>query len=919
MVLHTALHGVETNDNPLNISVGYISAESSGFSRTVSDWSESEGNDSALVVSTMQLPVESVSAQGWVRPISLDDQSAFQDDPNDKMTASWWHNFSIEEATELSISMDSYDSSDLDLFLFRDDDGDGVFSSGEEVTRSWSGTSSESISQTNPQDGLYGVAVHGWSVDGESSRFWIDIEVVAGSSLEVPSFHNLNESSIASTWPSGSESLGGMVPEGALELNLSFLRPPDEGNWTGFIDIVLEGGAMIRLPYEYELIELDPEISFTTPEDQTEANSQVPINLHAMDIGVGFNISALSWTWPGNNTTFPANSAWGLATNGSLHDLTHVWNGIVNETAPPLLREAWVNATLPATEQWFQFQASVSDASGRHAESHLAVSYDATSPMLAVHGVPWISVSSTLEFQIQTEPGALLVLDGEVIPTNSTGFANITTELEVSSLGIHEDSDDDYFFYHNAGQNDFSITSTDNAGNSANTSFQVVHDPNPPSDVSLISIKDQASYSYGQDDLQFPINITSGELILEIPADAMEWCVFILYFSWVQTSDCTLEEELPPVLNESTGFPMPGNSQYPSTRVVSVPLELDGLGEGEIGITITLEDWAGNSYQHNWSLVMDSTPPDVSWALSPSNGDALEDHFQNLSWWSSEDVSLWVSVNGEALTEQFGSEGVQSIILNTTGTQAFCIHATDRTIEQENRNSFHECRIFELPESSYDTAISGDNQPLVSLDSVEILLDRHHSQEVRWTSLTTGETGVIGPGEGTSFLSLDLVEGTNDFVIEIDSLDSTDSYSVSIDRDSTPPDLEFNEEPYQGSTLTTLREVSGHCEEGLLVRISSQVQSRDIICPEGGQFSINITVPGDAGQHVIEGFSMDHAKNTQYYQIEVLKQDWIDWAIDDAQSSGAMLWVFSAGAVSVFSAIVVFTLRISGRRARGTE
>ena len=919
MVLHTALHGVETNDNPLNISVGYISAESSGFSRTVSDWSESEGNDSALVVSTMPLPAESVSAQGWVRPISLDNQSAFQDEPNDKMTASWWHNFSIEEATELSITMDSYDSSDLDLFLFRDDDGDGVFSSGEEVTRSWGGTSSESISQANPQDGRYGVAVHGWSVDGESSRFWIDIEVVAGSSLDVTSFHNLNESSIASIWPTGSESLGGMAPEGALELNLSFQRPPEEGNWTGFIDIVLEGGAMIRLPYEYELIELDPEISFTTPVNQTEANTQIPINLHAIDIGGGFNVSELSWTWPENNTTFPADSVWGLSTNGTLLELTHVWNGIGNETATPQLREAWVNATLPATEQWFHFQASVSDASGRHAESHIAVSYDATSPILAVHGVPWISQSPTLEFQIQTEPGALLVMDGEAIPTNSTGFANINTVLEVSSSGLHEDSGHQYFFYHNSGQNEFSITSTDSAGNSANTSFQVVHDPDPPSDVSLISLIDQASYSYDSDDLQHPINITSGELILEIPADAMEWCVFILYFSWVQTSDCTQEEELPPVLNESTGFPIPGNAQYPSTSTVSVPLDLEGLGEGEIGITITLEDWAGNAYQNNWSLVMDSTPPEVSWALSPSNGDSLGDHFQNLSWWSSEEVSLSISVNGEGLPAQFGSEGVQPIILNTTGEQKFCIHATDRTIEQENRNSFHECRVLELPESTYDTAISGDSQPLVSLDSVEILLDRHHSQEVRWTSLTTGETGVIGPGEGTSLLSLDLVEGTNDFVIEIDSLDSTDSYSVSIDRDSTPPALEFKEEAYQGSTLTTLRELSGHCEEGLLVRISSQVQSRDIICPEGGQFSINISVPGVAGQHTIEGFSMDQAKNTNSYQIEVLKQDWIEWAIDDAQSSGTMLWVFSAGMLSLLSAIVATTLRISSRRTKGSE
>jgi hypothetical protein len=489
----------------------------------------------------------------------------------------------------------------------------------------------------------------------------------------------------------------------------------------------------------------------------------------------------------------------------------------------------------------------------------------------------------------------------------------------VSSLGLHEGSDDAYFFYYNGVQNEFSITSTDNAGNSANISFQVVHDPNPPSDVSLISLIDQASHSYGLDDLQYPINITSGEIILEIPADAMEWCVFILYYSWVQTSECTLESEIPPVLNESTGFPMPGNPQYPSTRTVSVPLELDGLGEGEIGVTITLEDWAGNTHQNNWSMVMDSTPPEVSWALSPSNGGILGDHFQNLSWWSSEEVTLWVSVNGEGLNTQFGMEGSQSIILNTTGSQTFCIHANDRTIEQQNRNSFHECRIFNLPESTYDTAISGNNQPLVSLDSVEILLDRHPSQEVRWTSLTTGLTGVITPEEETSFLSLDLVEGTNEFVIEIDSLDSTDSYSVSIERDSTPPVLDFNENTYQGSTLTTLREVSGNCEEGLLVRISSQVQSRDIICPDGGQFSTNISVPSDAGQHIIEGFSMDHAKNTNSYQIEALKQDWIDWAIDDAQSSGTMLWVFSTGIVSLLSAIVLLTLRFSRRRGSVSE
>ena len=40
LVLHTALHGASSNDNPLNVSVGYIAAEESGFQKLVTDWSE---------------------------------------------------------------------------------------------------------------------------------------------------------------------------------------------------------------------------------------------------------------------------------------------------------------------------------------------------------------------------------------------------------------------------------------------------------------------------------------------------------------------------------------------------------------------------------------------------------------------------------------------------------------------------------------------------------------------------------------------------------------------------------------------------------------------------------------------------------------------------------------------------------------
>ena len=159
----------------------------------------------------------------------------------------------------------------------------------------------------------------------------------------------------------------------------------------------------------------------------------------------------------------------------------------------------------------------------------------------------------------------------------------------------------------------------------------------------------------------------------------------------------------------------------------------------------------------------------------------------------------------------------------------------------------------------------------------------------------------------------------SEFLIEIDSLDSTDSYTISVELDSTPPVLAFSEKTYKGSTLSNLREVFGECEPGLLVRISSEVQSRDLICPGTGIFHQNITVPDSPGQHMLEGFSMDQAKNSNQYQIDVLKQDWIDWAIDDAQNSGTMLWVFSLSGIATLSVIIAITLRIARRRAALTE
>ena len=911
MVLHTALHGVDSNDNPLNISVGYIAAESSGFSRTVTDWEESEGTDNALVVSTMPLPVDSVTAHGWVMPLYMDNQTAFQNDPNDKMTASWWHNFSVEEASELSISMDSYESVDLDLFLFRDDDGDGNFSSGEEVTRSWSSTSSESISLSLPEDGLYGVAVHGWSVDGGSARFWIDIEVIAGTSLNVSDFQNLNQTRINSIWPSGSQVLGGSVPEGALELNISFQRPPGEGSWTGFIDLVLEGGALIRLPYEYELIELDPEIAFTSPENLTETNTQIPINLHVRDIGAGFLLSDLSWPGTANNSSQPIDSIWALDTNGTALNLTSAWNESGNSSSTTMLREAWLNTTLPEIEQRSDFHASVTDASGRSSEAYLSVTYDVTAPSLLVSGVPWISSLQVINFTIQTEPGSVVTVDGLEIVVEKGGFANHSIILDTSQPGIHQGPNGSEFFYYNSVQNVFTVNSTDPAGNTAQSSFQVAFDPDPPSQTELLSLVDQVGFIYSPEDTNHPANITRGEIIFEMPADVREWCISV---EGTDNDDifveCITSATSPSILNQSTGFPIQGVPYYPNTTITSIPLDFTLVGDGNYSATLQLTDWAENTHASSWPLYLDRTLPQISWAMAPELDGLLQEHRQNLSWWSSEEVTVVATVDGEALPASLGPSGSFEFELNATGPHEFCLHATDSTIHQENTNRFFECRTLLLPESTYDTAVIDSNGALVSLDSIEIVIVRHETQEIRWSRAGSEDYHIIEPGNGTVTLSMGLIEGLNDFIIEVDSLNSTDSYTVTLERDSTPPILEFTEDSYREAPLSTHRGVSGTCEPGLLVNIQSQSSSRDFICPASGQFYINITIPTEPGKHLVQGSSTDPAKNTQTYSIEILKQDWSEWALEDARSSGPMLWWLVGAGISSISIFTFIVARI---------
>jgi hypothetical protein len=433
-----------------------------------------------------------------------------------------------------------------------------------------------------------------------------------------------------------------------------------------------------------------------------------------------------------------------------------------------------------------------------------------------------------------------------------------------------------------------------------------VYDPTTPSAVELLSVLDQDGYAYAPADLHHPMNLTGGQIIFEVPADISEWCLeFVGVLTGESSTECLPTPDQPTILNASTGFPVTGVDEYPSTFVEAIPLDLADLDDDNYVMTLRLTDWANNTHEESWPLVLDRTLPAVAWALDPTQGAVLGDHRQNLSWGSSEDVNVSISLNGLPLSEQNGSSGYFAFDLNRTGEHTICLGAVDRTEHQINDNRFGECRTFELLETTYDTTLANGNGELVALDSIEVLILRHESQRIHWWRAGFDETHLVEPGSGTVTLVLDLIEGQNEFVIQVGALDGTDSYLISFERDSTPPVLEFQEDYFRNAPLSEQRRFSGSCEPGLLVRIWSASDSAELICPETGNFTVTINIPPTPGSHAIEGSSLDAVENEQTHSIEVLKQDWTDWAVDDARDAGPMLWWLSMGGLIVLAAIAL--------------
>ncbi|MDP6742512.1 MAG: S8 family serine peptidase [Candidatus Thalassarchaeaceae archaeon] len=340
MMLHSAMHGVNTNDNPLNISVGLVNSINGTLSKDVVDWSDAEGEEILTIGGTLPLDVSSVEGFGWTQPILLPSETATQDTPGDWASSGYVHQFEVQDAEMLRIEIDSLaPRTDLDLALYRDKNGNGIINWGsEQVVTSGNWNADEDAKIEAPDDGTWWAVVHGYDVPNGSASFWLRQTIIAGDALSVDNITPLNNSEIIHRFPNGSSALGGYLPVSAFDVNISYQMPEAPGIWQGFLVVNLASGGSIRLDYDYMLQELPPMLEFETPLNLTRTNHSIPITLSAHDFGGGFNLSDLKV-----NTSTPVdwnNASFTLEVlserDGPVVDHAYSWqhwNEVTNESA----------------------------------------------------------------------------------------------------------------------------------------------------------------------------------------------------------------------------------------------------------------------------------------------------------------------------------------------------------------------------------------------------------------------------------------------------------------------------------------------------------------------------------------------------------------------------------------------------------
>ncbi|UCD92179.1 MAG: S8 family serine peptidase, partial [Methanobacteriota archaeon] len=423
ILLHNVLNaGLDSTEN-ISVDVGTIELNPNPWDvGVVTDFSFLTGGESFLINSTINLPDVDVTAFGVSQPLQFTDQTILQDDPFDTSTSSWSYELDILDGGLLEVSISSAFSIDIDLYVLRDANSNGIPNwNNEVVASSTSPDDTESITIKKPTDGKYWVFVHGWSVGGGSSTFDIDIDAIQGTDLTV------------SDVPTGP--LTAYQPE---NFNGSYTLPATDGMYHG---IVFAGPSaapeVLSVRFYGEVRDNPPEFSNLTPTpDSIIYDNQPTMGASFQDTGSGMNLSSLVMLVDGFNIT----------------NLATITSNSIFWATPFLLTEGL---------HWVSVYAK--DNFGNENITTWSFKVDTIPPYLDVVEPPdgLITNNALILVTGSTEPDASLTVNG--VPTPIALNGSFSTFKSLSE-----------------GQNIISVEATDLAGNSNGIDRTVILDTIPP-------------------------------------------------------------------------------------------------------------------------------------------------------------------------------------------------------------------------------------------------------------------------------------------------------------------------------------------------------------------------------------------------------------------------------------------------------
>lgn len=839
LLLHSTMHGVLTNDNPLNVTIGYANALQGNLSATVVNWSLGNFNDSVIIASTADVEIDDVSGYGWTEPLNWANESVSQDTPGSLSTSSYIRNISLTDIEYLRVQIDTNNpGDDLDLYLYRDKNSNGQIDwSSEKMESSGNGDSNELCETDDPADGLWWIVVHGYDVPSNNTTFWLSVKMIGGYNLVVDDYVELNSTEILSRWPTGATALGGIIPARAWQVNYSVTRPQAEGIWNGYISLQMESGGAIEIGYEYRLLEIPANVVFTMPMNDSFHNGAEPISARIWDIGGGFNLSEIDLnTFPIMNLSNHSLNVSGLDIEGNMMNLSTQFLNVTNDV---VLSEAWLNFTLPEDDKTHHFILNVTDFSGFHSSSELFVTHDSVEPWFQAQGLGDPTTLSNQTFwnlSILGEPNLNIEVAGvqaQVSMAENSLYSELnlswpTTELNWYNLTV--DLLDE-------GANLIFINASDRAQNHGQSSIVIIRDTMSP--------------------------------VLEMRSD--------LEHSIINTSSLMFEYKVEPGVEVWISGEAVTNPENMAWNQYSIDTE-----EGEFTISMMARDEAGNWADSEMTFTVDSIYPAMQW-LEPEINASLTHRVVPLAWSLSENASMELRLDEDAWsTLPRGQAGRNSWVfeLSELGEHTFCLRATD-----DGRNAIIKCLDATLPTEVYSPTLHAPWEgKWVNTSNVtaELYLGPGQTWDLAGDNIDEHGTGL----GGVVNITLTLSPGENLFVLQAQGMGQQALWELTVYRDSVFPTLNItspNEriafvagEIPAGHPMVL---VEGYTDAGVNVRcdvpetgVWSQTTS-----DEGGLFQLGLTpwldwreMNLDSRQLEIQCTASDSAENSVVQTVETI-------------------------------------------------